>query len=116
MSEANAPPEVPPESVRTPVVGSPRRCPVCQAVDLTGRQTVCSARCRPGAGRAASPGSGDPDTLGDGAEEAAGGAMNRRTFLSAATGGFLAAPFAAAAQQVDKVARVGFLDDVSPRN
>ena len=46
MSEANAPPEVPPESVRTPVVGSPRRCPVCQAVDLTGRQTLCSARCR----------------------------------------------------------------------
>ena len=42
--------------------------------------------------------------------------MNRRTFLSAATGGFLAAPLAAAAQQVDKVARVGFLDDVSPRN
>jgi ABC-type uncharacterized transport system substrate-binding protein len=42
--------------------------------------------------------------------------MNRRTFLSAVTGGFLATPFAAAAQQVDKVARVGFLDDVSPRN
>ena len=39
-------PQVPPESVRTPVVGSRRRCPVCQAVDLTGRQTVCSARCR----------------------------------------------------------------------
>jgi hypothetical protein len=36
----------PPESVRTPVVGSGRRCPVCQAVDLTGRQTVCSARRR----------------------------------------------------------------------
>jgi hypothetical protein len=48
MSEANAPPEVPPESVRTPVVGSPRRCPVCQAVDLAGRQTVCSAACRRG--------------------------------------------------------------------
>jgi len=46
MSEANPEPKVPPESVRTPVVGSPRRCPVCQAVDLRGRQTVCSARCR----------------------------------------------------------------------
>ena len=42
--------------------------------------------------------------------------MNRRTFLSAMTRGFLAAPLAAAAQQVDKVARVGFLDDVSLRN
>jgi predicted nucleic acid-binding Zn ribbon protein len=31
---------------RAPVVGSRRRCPVCQAVDLTGRQTVCSTRCR----------------------------------------------------------------------
>ena len=46
MSETGPKPQVPPESVRTPVVGSPRRCPVCQAVDLTGRQTVCSARCR----------------------------------------------------------------------
>ena len=46
MSEATLEPKVPPESVRTPVVGSPRRCPVCQTVDLTGRQTVCSARCR----------------------------------------------------------------------
>ena len=43
MSEANSGPEVPPEGVRTPVIRSPRRCPVCQAVDLTGRQTVCSA-------------------------------------------------------------------------
>jgi hypothetical protein len=29
----------------SPVVGS-RRCPVCQEVDLTGRQTACSASCR----------------------------------------------------------------------
>ena len=34
------------ETVRTPVVGSRRRCPVCQQADLTGRQTVCSASCR----------------------------------------------------------------------
>ena len=46
MPRANLQREVPPESVRTPVVGSGRPCPVCQAVDLTGRQTVCSARCR----------------------------------------------------------------------
>lgn len=39
-------PKVPSESVRTPVVGSGRRCPVCQEVDLTDRQTVCSAGCR----------------------------------------------------------------------
>jgi len=32
--------------VRTPMVGSRRRCPVCQKVDLTGRQTACSAACR----------------------------------------------------------------------
>jgi predicted nucleic acid-binding Zn ribbon protein len=36
--------EVPPESVRTLLVGS--RCPVCGRVQLRGRQTVCSARCR----------------------------------------------------------------------
>ena len=46
MSAVTPEPKVPPESVRTPVVGSPRRCPVCQAVGLTGRQTVCSASCR----------------------------------------------------------------------
>jgi predicted nucleic acid-binding Zn ribbon protein len=48
LTHAEATPErkVPPESVRTSVVGSPRRCPVCQAADLTGRQTVCSAACR----------------------------------------------------------------------
>jgi predicted nucleic acid-binding Zn ribbon protein len=49
MSAADPEPNVPPESVRTlsssPMVGS-RRCPVCQEADLTGRQTVCSARCR----------------------------------------------------------------------
>ena len=46
----NAPrPKAPQESVRTPpsssVVGS-RPCPVCRPVELTGRQTVCSAQCR----------------------------------------------------------------------
>ena len=46
MSAATPEPKVPPESVRAPVVGSPRQWPVCQAVDLTGRQTVCSAGCR----------------------------------------------------------------------
>ena len=35
--------------------------------------------------------------------------MNRRTFLSAVTGGLLAAPLAAEAQQADKIARIGFL-------
>jgi hypothetical protein len=40
MSAATPELKVPPESVRTPVVGSPRRYPVCQAVDLTGRQTA----------------------------------------------------------------------------
>jgi hypothetical protein len=35
--------EVPPEGVRTLLVGSP--CPVC-GVSLRGRQTVCSAACR----------------------------------------------------------------------
>jgi predicted nucleic acid-binding Zn ribbon protein len=34
------------ESVRTPVVGSPRCCPVCRTTPLEGRQTVCSAACR----------------------------------------------------------------------
>ena len=42
-------PEVPPASVRTPpgagLLGS-SRCPVCQAAELRGRQTVCSARRR----------------------------------------------------------------------
>lgn len=38
--------EVPAETVRAPVVGSRRRCPVRQEVDLTGRQTACSASCR----------------------------------------------------------------------
>ncbi len=37
--------EVPPESVRTPVVGS-SRCSVCEVAELRGRQTVCSAACR----------------------------------------------------------------------
>ena len=35
--------EVPPESVRTPVIAS--SCPVCER-DLAGRQTACSAACR----------------------------------------------------------------------
>jgi hypothetical protein len=38
-------PEAPPETVRTPVVGS-GRCSVCQLVELRGRQTVYSAACR----------------------------------------------------------------------
>jgi hypothetical protein len=46
MFEADTEPQLPPECVRTPVVGSRRRYPVCQAVDLTGRQTVRSASCR----------------------------------------------------------------------
>jgi predicted nucleic acid-binding Zn ribbon protein len=46
MSAVDPEPEGSPESVRTPVVGSGRGCPVCQAADLTGRQTVCSASCR----------------------------------------------------------------------
>ena len=45
MSQAASGPEVPAESVRTPVVGS-RRCPVCDKTELRGRQTVCSAACR----------------------------------------------------------------------
>jgi hypothetical protein len=35
--------------------------------------------------------------------------MNRRAFLSAVTGGLLAAPLAAEAQEAIKVARIGFL-------
>ena len=46
MSHVPPEPEVQPESVRTPVLGSGRRCPVCQAVDLTGRETVGSVSCR----------------------------------------------------------------------
>ena len=36
--------------------------------------------------------------------------MNRRVFLSAVTGGLLAAPLAAEAQQAGKVWRIGLLD------
>jgi hypothetical protein len=42
---ADSMPELPAESVRTPVVGS-SRCSVCEVVELRGRQTVCSAACR----------------------------------------------------------------------
>jgi predicted nucleic acid-binding Zn ribbon protein len=45
MSEVPPESKVPAETVRTPVVGS-RRCPVCGAEDLQGRQTACSASCR----------------------------------------------------------------------
>lgn len=45
MSEVRPMPEGSPESVRTPMVGSPR-CPVCGETELHGRQTVCSAACR----------------------------------------------------------------------
>jgi hypothetical protein len=37
QGRAHAPP--------SPVIGS-RRCPICQKVELTGRQTACSAACR----------------------------------------------------------------------
>lgn len=40
------PPDPAPPSVRTLSSGNLVRCPVCQEVPLTGRQTVCSARCR----------------------------------------------------------------------
>jgi hypothetical protein len=46
MPEADPEPKVPPESGRTPVVGSWRRCPVRGETEIHGRQTVCSARCR----------------------------------------------------------------------
>jgi hypothetical protein len=39
-------PKVPPETVRTPVVGSGRRYPLCGETELHGRQTACSATCR----------------------------------------------------------------------
>jgi hypothetical protein len=45
MPRAVPPPEVPLETVRTLLVGSPR-CPVCHEATLRGRQTVCSAACR----------------------------------------------------------------------
>jgi len=45
MSEAGPRPQVSPESVRAPVVASPR-CPVCGEKELHGRQTASSASCR----------------------------------------------------------------------
>jgi|KBSSwiStaDraftv2_1062776.scaffolds.fasta_scaffold110688_4 hypothetical protein len=39
-------PSVSPEPARTPVVGSPRPCPVCGETELQGRQAVCPASCR----------------------------------------------------------------------
>jgi predicted nucleic acid-binding Zn ribbon protein len=45
MEAPLVPSQVPPESVRTPVVGS-RWCPVCEVAELRSRQTVCSATCR----------------------------------------------------------------------
>jgi hypothetical protein len=45
MSRVRLQPEVSLESVRTPLIGSPR-CPVCQRVALRGRREVCSAACR----------------------------------------------------------------------
>jgi hypothetical protein len=48
MANPDSVPEVSPESVRTLpqglLVGS--LCPICQEVELHGRQTVCSAACR----------------------------------------------------------------------
>jgi hypothetical protein len=49
MESANSDSQVLPQgrahAAPSPVIGS-RRCPVCQEVDLTGRQTACSASCR----------------------------------------------------------------------
>ena len=83
MSEAGPEPKVPPESARTPVVGSRRRCPVCREADLTGLLGQVPPRAVPpaGAGRARSPESEDPGALGDGAKKAAGGAMPENTSL-----------------------------------
>ena len=108
------PKRVSPETVRTPVVGSPRPCPVCGETELQGRQTVLG-QLPPGTdppagdGGAASPRPGDSGALRGGAEEATGGGtMNRRLFISAMTGGLLAAPLAAEAQPTEKVYRIGF--------
>src|SRR6185503_18437866 len=59
------------------------------------------------------PGRRDPSPLGNGAEAVGGAAMNRRGFLSALSGGLLAAPLAAQAQQAGKVARIGRLSPLS---
>ena len=40
--------------------------------------------------------------------------MERRTFFGVLAGGFLAAPLAAAAQPLDRVRRIGYLDGASP--
>src|SRR4029450_2528419 len=67
-----------------------------------------------GDGGAAGPTSGDPGTARDCAEEAAGGAMNRRVFLSAVTSGLLAAPLAAEAQPAGRMYRIGYLAEGPP--
>src|ERR1700674_2419226 len=41
--------------------------------------------------------------------------MDRRTFIGAVTGGLLAAPLAAVAQQRGKVARIGYLRRTTPQ-
>ena len=49
MTQASQKGQVPPQgrahAAPSLVIGS-RRCPVCQNVALTGRQTACSAACR----------------------------------------------------------------------
>ena len=43
---STSPPDLTPPSVATPSSGLPVYCPICQTVLLTGKQTVCSPRCR----------------------------------------------------------------------
>jgi predicted nucleic acid-binding Zn ribbon protein len=49
MSSSESAPVASPDCVRTPVLAS--LCPVCGAVELQGRQQVCSAACRRERGR-----------------------------------------------------------------
>ena len=49
MSSSETAPVASPDGVRTPVLAS--LCPVCGAVELRGRQQVCSAACRRERGR-----------------------------------------------------------------
>ncbi len=45
MLSVNPVPEVQPQAARAPVVGSSEACPFC-GKPLTGRQRLCSGRCR----------------------------------------------------------------------
>ena len=40
------PPDLSPGSVATPPSGVPVYCPICAKVPLTGKQMVCSPKCR----------------------------------------------------------------------